>query len=222
MSRVKLTISSLRLPAKGRCLYRHQGGAVSRMMLSCFAALVVVFASAFAWQKLTAVPTDPNSSIVLSNPQLSFSEREFFLQAQARVRLPAIVQAGLNSGVRLTFVLQFRLIDPRTGWFDKTLVNLRRHYTLTYYELTRHYRVSAVESGVSRNYRSLSSALAGLGELEPINVTLGPEIDLLTDAQNLVASVTMRLSKSALPLPLQPIVRSNWTLLSEEYRWPLT
>ena len=176
-----------------------------------------------AWQQLIKPPENQGRGIEVTSATLNMTEeQQLLLRANAHVDLPAIVQAGLDNGVPLTFILRLRVTEPRSYWLDKTVLDIQRQYILTYYELTRHYRVSALELGISRNYRSLSSALDGLGQLEPITVGLVPAA--LNQAQDtrLNASVEFRLSKSALPLPLRPIMRSNWTLVSEAYQWPLT
>jgi len=203
----------------------HAGGVLSAA-LWILLVLSVAGAVGYTWHYLEAKPAEGDFGIQLSNVTLATQSSQLVLQADARVRLPPTVQAGLDSGVPLTFVLRLKLIQPKPIWFDNTVLDVQRHYTLTYYELTRHYRVSALENDVSRNFRSLSSALTGLGEMAAITADLDPQQrQALLEAQTkeaLLGSLVMRLSKSALPLPLQPIIRSSWTMVSEEYRWPLT
>ncbi|MFK7995684.1 MAG: DUF4390 domain-containing protein [Granulosicoccus sp.] len=176
----------------------------------------------YGWLYLQSAPVDGQGNIQLSDIKVSREANELVLRANARVRLPSTIQAGLDSGVPLTFVLGLRVFEPMPWLPDRTVIEHERHYKLTYYELTRHYRVLAVESNISRNFRSLSSALSGLGELGLISFTLDEQQVQQIEQTGLVGSLSMRLSKSALPLPLQPIIRSSWTLVSEEYRWPVT
>ena len=205
---------------------RRAIGSVLSAMLWIVLLLSVAAAVGYAWHYMETKPAEGDAGIQLSNVTLDTQNSRLHLQADARVRLPPTVQAGLDSGVPLTFVLRLKLLQPQRLWFDTTVMDIARHYTLTYYELTRHYRVSELESDISRNFRSLSSALAGLGDMAAITVNLEPEQrQVLFEAKSedaLQGSLVMRLSKSALPLPLQPIIRSSWTLVSEEYRWPLT
>lgn len=197
-------------------------GAVSASFLWIMLLLVVLGAAFFAWQSLRYVPAADGSGIRLSNLQLEHHERKLLLSADASITLPATVEAGLDNGVPLTFVLSFSVIEPRVWWFDRTILEVQRRYTLTYYELTRHFRVSALETDVNRNFRSLSSALAGLGELDRTSFDLNEQQLGSMAREGLVGKLDMSLLQSALPLPLQPIIRSSWTLQSPEYRWPVT
>lgn len=188
-----------------------------------YAVLVASVAGllALSWHYLETYPQEGEGQVEVDIRQLEFKEDRINLDARARVTLPATVEAGLNNGVPLTFVLDLQIIKPRRLWLDSTLFSLERHLRLTYYELTRHYRVEVQETQTSRNFRSLSSALAGLGELVSFEVALEDAQAMQLQPPGLVASLSLRLSRSALPLPLQPIIRSSWTLASQEYRWPL-
>lgn len=175
----------------------------------------------YFWQVQINKPSAGQGLIELSNVELEQSSGYLQLRAGARIRLPPTIQAGLDSGVPLTFVLNLSVRKQKRFWPDSRVFESARHYTLTYYELTRHYRVSELETDNSRNFRSLSAALAGLGQLGRMNFPVDEQQEKLLKRKSLVAIVDMRLSKSALPLPLQPIIRSSWTLQSEEYRWLL-
>ena len=200
--------------------------------LALFAALLVSVAglSALALHNLETSTQEGEGTVEVDIRQLVLNDDQLSLDAQARINLPPTVEAGLDNGVPLTFVLDLQIIEPRTLWLDTTLFTLERNFRLTYYELTRHYRVEVEETDIRRNFRSLSSALNGLGELVAFEIPLDKtQAQLLNTARldtepdgALIASLSLRLSRSALPLPLQPIIRSSWTLVSEEYRWPVT
>jgi len=214
-------------PAHHRSLVNTQSGGVTVMLLWLVLLWLVLLsvaigASVYIWQVLYNSPADGQGLIKLTDIRTVRKVDKLSLQANADVELSSAIQAGLYSGVPLTFVLSFRVVESRRWWFDSVVMDRKQHYHLTYYELTRHYRVHAVEMDVSRNFRSLSSALAGLGKLERVVFDLNDQQTLKFEHSSLMGSLEMRLSKSALPLPLQPIIRSSWTLLSEEYRWPVT
>lgn len=203
-------------------VWRHRSGRIRFSMLWWLVLVTVMVISAYyIWQFQLGKPVAAHGLIELSNVRLEHASGQLVLSAGARVRLPATVQAGLENGVPLTFVLKLSVHESREFWPDSRVFEGERHFNLTYYELTRHYRVSEVETDASRNFRSLSAALAGLGQLGRINFKLDEQQDELLGKAALMASLEMRLLKSALPLPLQPILRSSWTLQSEEYRWPV-
>ena len=142
--------------------------------------------------------------------------------AWADIDLPATMQTGLDNGVPLTFIMDVRFLRQRTWWFDQAVASFERHYRLTYYELTRHYRVHALQSNTRQNYRSLTSALTGLGRFDNVRFELSTDDQQqLSKDSGLLGSLHLRLDTTALPLPLQPLIRSSWKLASEDYRWPV-
>jgi len=175
-----------------------------------------------AWLYVNRASAESAGLIELSDFQVQLDGAMLDLQLNAQISLSPTVQAGLNSGVPLTFVISADILQPKRWWPDETVVDFQQRYTLTYYDLTRHYRVTAVNTDESRNFRSLSSALVGLGEMVHIQAELDAEqLDFFAQ-KGLLALVSMQLSRSALPLPLQPIIRGSWTLVSEDYRWQVT
>ena len=198
-----------------------QGGFFRTAAARILLIVVLAVGAASLWHHFNGVPEGGQGVIELSDMQLHLSQTGLNLHLAARVRLAPAVEAGLNSGIPLTFLIDLDVVRSRRWWLDKSVLAFQRRYTLTHYDLTRHYRVDSVDTGESRNYRSLSSALSGLGEMVHISAELDTEQRVLLSQQGLFASVNMQLSRAALPLPLQPIIRSSWTLVSEEYRWPI-
>jgi hypothetical protein len=159
-------------------------------------------------------------TIDLSEVSLQKTDGQLLLDASVQINLPATMQAGLDNGVPLTFIMELKLLEPRRFWLDSTFLQFQKRYTLTYYELTRHYRVHAVDSNVSQNYRSLSSALSGFGDFRAVEFALNQQQwQRIAHESDLTAFLQIRLDTAALPLPLQPLIRSGWSLASEEYRW---
>lgn len=160
-------------------------------------------------------PGNENPAIVFSAARLIPSGDQLVLDAQADIALPDAVRLGLDSGVPLYFVVELILAEPRSPWPDRAVTTKRWQYRLNYYELTRHYRINAITGGGSRNYRSLSQALSGLGDVQAAFDT--PE------RLGEVAIVNMRLDSTRLPLPLRPVFgglwRSHWALKGQAYRW---
>ncbi len=197
---------------------------MSVFLLACLVGLVVVAFTVYYSERSSP---DEQGSIEFGDVQLRVNTDVLELQTSANVQLPTNVQNGLHSGVPLTFVLQLDVQQLRSFWFPASIFSAKIHYTVTYYELTRHYRVSTVESNVNRNFRSLSSALSGLGEIATLRFSLEEEQQkalnsIRPDNQEFVGTLSMRLSTSTLPLSLQPLLRSVWKLTSEEYRWSIT
>ena len=167
--------------------------------------------------------------ILLSNVSLIQDRQRYFLDANVDIELPLNVKAGLDSGVPLVFVLTLQFLKPSKYWFDETIETIEHRRSLTYYELTRHYRVQLLSTNTHHNYRSLSSALRGLGAIEGLPLLLSNTSILLsdsdtnsqTDSDAVVAVLDFRLDSRSLPLPLQPVLTSSWRLASKELTWPV-
>ena len=166
-------------------------------------------------------------SIVLSDVTLIQDRGELYLDVKADIDLPVTIRAGLDNGVPLIFELALRFFEPSTYWFDTELATIERRFSLTYYELTRHYRVKSINTNTSRNFRSLSAALRGLGSIErlPLNIdqhqmTLSNDAIVFAEGDGeLFAALDFRLDSRSLPLPLQPVITSSWRLASKEVLW---
>jgi hypothetical protein len=154
--------------------------------------------------------------ISIANALVNRGDARWFLNATADIELPPEIRRGLDSGVPLEFVVGFSISKPGTILWRSTLTAAEWRYTLIYYELTRHYRLVEVDTGTSRNFRSLLAALDNLGSLRSISVAAP-----VTDSKALLAHLRIKLDRGALPLPLQSFWSSNWRLASEEYVWPV-
>jgi len=145
------------------------------------------------------------------------------LSAVAEIALSREIRQGLDSGVPLQFIVDFRIKRPRPLWLDKTVLESEHRYSLIYYELTRHYRLQSISNKQSRNYRSLLAALDDLGNIQGLNVLRPSEFNdtEFKAGETLIGQLSVRLDEKALPLPLQPLLSSAWRLASEDFTWSL-
>jgi len=160
------------------------------------------------------------AAIRYSDATLEQTERAVLLDATAVIELNRSIESGLESGVPLFFNATVTLKKKNPWWFDSRVYQKVYRCSLTYYELTRHYRVSwAHESGV-KNFRSLLDALDSIGSFNRLALDLDAELE---QDVPYVASIELALDQNALPLPLRPIgfVNADWRLKSEEYQWQI-
>jgi len=191
--------------------------------------LVVFFvSSAGLFAQSGDIATDEQGQIELLDARLRSTSYGWELQANADIQLSPEMRQGLNSGVPLHFIVDFRIKKPRAFWSDKTVLTHRERYSLIYYELTRHYRLQSLASGQSHNFRSLLAALEELGRLDDVQIPRPDNVDFsdkLSDLEvsdtKLFGALKLRLDDKALPLPLQPLFSSRWKLASEEFAWSL-
>jgi len=183
------------------------------------ARILILWLAVLVWPQVAHTQSE-DGDITINEASVEFSESQARLSIDADIDLPREIKAGLDSGVPLEFIVEMRLLKPRRWLPAATLVTFQRRYSLIYYELTRHYRVRALDTDVSRNFRSLLPALEELGDLRNLMLTLTPKQQLkLSDARH--AAVQIKLNSAALPLPLQPVFTSTWRLSSKDYSWPL-
>ena len=152
-------------------------------------------------------------------------ENQAVINANAVIELNSTIERGLKSGVPLEFIVDVKILQPERWWFDKTLVSAQRRYSLTYYELTRHYRVSVVNEDITVNFRSLLTALDYLGDIEGIRINTDSHesVGQWLSLPNAQGAISVYLDTASLPLPLRPqlLVSDRWRLRSEEYRWAI-
>ena len=190
-------------------------------------ALLVLLALVAVYARSLSVSDSADGSIRLSEVSLQREFGQLFLSASVDIELPEPIKDGLDSGVPLDFILNLAFHQSRDYWFDRSLAQYQHRFRLSYYELTRHYRVHAVDTGISRNYRSLYAALEGLGKINRLPMALDLEdavhisnVQALDEMPSRVlAELQFRLDSDSLPLPLQPLIASSWRLNSEEYQW---
>lgn len=188
--------------------------------MNAHSARRMILLSAIVSWSITGIAQDDDGQITINVASVELTGANVRLSVDAEISLPREVVAGLNSGVPLEFIVELQLQRPR-GWLPAAnLATFQWRYSLIYYELTRHYRVRALDTDVSRNFRSLLPALEELGELRGIMLPVTSEqASSLLGAKQ--ASLHIKLNSNALPLPLQPVFTSTWRLSSEEYQWLL-
>lgn len=181
--------------------------------------LLIVMTSALMAAMAGQASAESDGDIVIRSAGIRTELNSWLLDARADIQLTPAMQAGLDSGVPLTFIVDFDLRESRPYWADAPILGFKRRYQLIYYELTRHYRVQAVNRGASRNYRSLMSALDGLGSLTSLSIGRPTIMSLGTPQSDLLARLSIRFDGKALPLPLQPLFGSTWRLDDATHEW---
>ncbi|MEQ1879428.1 MAG: DUF4390 domain-containing protein [Burkholderiales bacterium] len=160
--------------------------------------------------------------IFIKSADLSRSGDEYLLEANFEVGLTATLEEALNRGLPLHFALEFELIKPR--WYtlylwNKTVLEYRQNYQLSYNALTRQYRLS--QDAVHQNFDTLEEALGLLGSLDPRAIA---HIDRLDEGAVYEAAIRLELDVTQLPKPfrINAIASRDWNLSSDWYRWTLT
>lgn len=127
---------------------------------------------------------------------------------------------ALQNGVPLTLIVRAKLHRYRKYAWNKSIVNAKLRYRLSYHALLRRYRVVNNSLGVQLNFGNLEDALDALGQVRDAPLIGADGID----ADNrYIAQVKVSLDIESLPLPLRSVayVIPQWHISSAWFKWQL-
>lgn len=143
-------------------------------------------------------------------------EGAYEFDADFQITLNHKLEHALEKGIVLYFVTELGLVNSRWYWFDERVGYSRVREGLSYYALTRQYRLT--RGALSQSFGSLNDALQALSRVRdrPINASE----ELVPDAEYTV-ELRMRLDIAALPKPFQveTLGSREWDLGSGTLRW---
>lgn len=154
----------------------------------------------------------PADVISVKSAGLEQSEEGYLLNADFEFDLTSRLEQALNSGVSLTFVVEFELTRSRWYWFDEKTASERLQIKLSHNPLLRQYRLST--GTLHQNFSSLTDAMRTLSR---VRSWLVMDRDRVRADTPYVASVRMRLDTAQLPKPFQlsALTNRDWNLSSE-------
>lgn len=180
-------------------------------MLSRALSTLTVFAFGLIFATATLADV-----ISVKSVELEQSEEGYLLNADFEFDLTSRLEQALNSGVSLTFVVEFELTRSRWYWFDEKTASERLQIKLSHNPLLRQYRLST--GALHQNFSSLTDAMRTLSRIRSWPVI---ERDRIRPDASYVASLRMRLDTAQLPKPFQlsALTNRDWNLSSEWKRF---
>jgi len=165
---------------------------------------------------LLPVATAQAEGIQVKRAALEAAEEGYQLNADFELTLNPTLEQALQKGIVLYFVTEFELVNPRWYWLDEKIVRSELQEALSYYALTRQYRLS--RGALSQNFDTLEEALQILSRLR--NRIVAESAALKKDTAY-VATLRMRLDVSRLPKPFQveAFGSRDWNLSSGWLQW---
>ncbi len=126
------------------------------------------------------------------------------------------VLGALDSGIRLTMLVEVEIRQARRFVWDTAVARVVRSYRLQRHELAKQYVVEDTTSGQRRNFPTLDAAIAALGHGAPIPVVDRAQ---LQEGATYYARLRASLDIDALPAPLRPVafLSPSWRLSSDWY-----
>ncbi len=157
-------------------------------------------------------------SIKLEFVEIDAVDDGYQFNADIEITLNPTLKRALKKGIALYFVTDFRLVSPRWYWFDKRIARSKQRDSLSYYALTRQYRLSGGLQ--NQSFSTLKEALRVLSRVRDRPIV---ENSKLIQNKEHIAKLRMRLDLSRLPKPFQveALGSKEWNLSSGWQQWKL-
>ena len=144
----------------------------------------------------------------------------WFLDAEVDYRLNQTALDALANGLPLDIELEIVLERSRRVVWDAEFATLKQRYQLQYHALTERYIARNLNSGEQASHRTLSGALAALGQVRGL-----PLIDdaLLQDGPRYFVEmrVVLDIKGTGGPLGVMRLFWNDWRTASDWKRWRL-
>jgi hypothetical protein len=154
--------------------------------------------------------------IQVKSVTLEATEEGYQFDADFEITLNHKLEHALEKGIVLYFVTELNLVSARWYWLDERVAQSRVREGLSYYALTRQYRLS--RGTFSQNFGTLKEALQALSRVRDRPII--PSDGLRPDMEYTL-EMRMRLDISALPKPFQveTLGSREWDLSTGLIRW---
>jgi hypothetical protein len=178
--------------------------------------LCVTAAALLAVALLPAGAAHAEGGIQITSVTLEATEEGYQFDANFEITLNHKLENALEKGIVLYFVTELNLVNSRWYWLDERIAQSRVREGLSYYALTRQYRLS--RGTLSQNFGTLSEALQALSRVRNRPIIASSE---LRQDEEYTVELRMRLDISALPKPFQveTLGSREWDLSSGILRW---
>ncbi|MCX7184211.1 MAG: DUF4390 domain-containing protein [Nitrosospira sp.] len=154
--------------------------------------------------------------IRIKSVALDAVDEGYQFNADVEITLNPMLERALERGIVLYFVSELNLLSPRWYWLDEKVARSKQREALSYYALTRQYRLS--RGSLSQNFSTLKGALQALGRLRNRPIVENSE---LSQEAEYIAELRVWLDLSRLPKPFQVEALSSkeWNLSSDTLQW---
>ena len=159
-----------------------------------------------------------SSSIDIKEAELQAIDDYYALSAEVEVSFDDAIEAAVNKGVPLHFLIEFQVVKPRKYWFDDEIETVTRRVVLSYHALSRQYLVT--RGAHQKSFESLAEAEQELMVIDDWKVLDKAQIEK-NEPYN--AALLVRLDQTKLPKAIQvdAISSEKWNLTSQKFEWSL-
>ena len=187
---------------------RYYKKLLNGIRLSAVFSLISVCSIAFA----------ASSSIDIKQAELQAIDDYYALSADVEVSFDDTIEAAVNKGVPLHFLIEFQVVKPRKYWFDDEIITASRSVVLSYHALSRQYLVT--RGAHQKSFESLAEAAQELMLIRDWKVL---DKALIEKNEPYNAALLVRLDQTKLPKAIQvdAISSEKWNLSSQKFEWSL-
>lgn len=168
---------------------------------------------------LPATVAHADGGIQIKRVTVEVTDEGYEFDADFEITLSPKLEHALQKGIVLYFVTELNLVNSRWYWLDERVAHSRIREGLSYYALTRQYRLS--RGTFSQNFGTLKEALQALSRVRDRPIIASSELKHDTEY---TVEIRMWLDISALPKPFQveTLGSRDWDLSSGILRWNTT
>lgn len=183
------------------------------MRLFYAAAIILLGVAVFV---AATAPAHAEATIQIRSVKLEAIDEGYQFDADFEITLNHRLEYALEKGIVLYFVTELNLLNSRWYWLDEKVAQSRVREGLSYYALTRQYRLS--RGTLAQNFSTLEEALQALSRVRNRPIIASTELKQDTDY---TVEVRMRLDIAALPKPFQveTLGSREWDLGTGFLRW---
>ena len=144
----------------------------------------------------------------------------YLLSAQVDYQLSPYLEKALLNGIVLNSTIRVVLVRPQSWWWDQVETINTIRYELKYHALSRHFLLTRSDTNENWNFRSLTTALRKMGSVVNHRMPALPKA-IHDGRHSLYLSATLSPATLRLPLKIQSIFSSQYSMNSEVITWPL-
>lgn len=150
----------------------------------------------------------------------SYQIQTYKAQVNIKYQLTEYLQQALLNGVTLKANLEFYYHQPNNWFWDKKESLADLNFQLRYHALSRHYLLLRNDTNEYWNFGNLPATLRKMGEIRNYHL---PSLEPRTadDANYITAIASFEPSTLDLPLRFQSLMSDEYSLVSQEAKWPL-
>ena len=144
----------------------------------------------------------------------------YLVSGQIDYQLSPYLEQALLNGIVLNAKIQIVLVKSNAWWWNQAENISTIDYQLKYHALSRHFLLTRSDTNENWNFRSLLTALRKMGSVVNHRLPALPD-STKNGGYTIALSSTLSPATLRLPLKIQSIFSSQYSMSSEVITWPL-